>query len=71
MEYSPRCRSHGLGIESNSLGDKQVDEISLRTENKLSWKMKDEIKKSKKNHPKSDKFPVRELTKQQHCLPER
>ena len=38
-----------LDIETNSLTEEQVDEMSLRIENKLTRKMRDDSKKSENN----------------------
>ena len=45
-ENSLQCISTRLDIETISLTELQVDETSLRKENELTQKMKDEIRKS-------------------------
>ena len=46
---SPHCSSARLNTETNSVTEERVDEISLRIENEITQKLKDEIKKSENN----------------------
>ena len=48
-ENSTHYSSARPDTETNSLTEEQVDEISLRIENEITRKMRDEIKKSENN----------------------